>query len=248
MTASSAASPPNPSSPVRATSPLKASATTDQTSPLRVVVAEDQVLLREGIVRLLQEHGIEVVGVSGDATDLLRKTGAHRPDVVVSDVQMPPDHTDDGLRAAIKIRAEHPETGVLVLSQFLDERYALDLIGDDEHGVGYLLKDRVGDVNSFISAVRRVAAGGSALDPEVVARMLGRRRVDDPLELLTTREREVLALMAEGKSNAGIADSLHVTVAAVEKHATSIFSKLELGHEPSEHRRVLAVLKLLRAS
>jgi DNA-binding NarL/FixJ family response regulator len=216
--------------------------------PLRVVVAEDQVLLREGIIRLLREHGIDVVGVAGDAVDLVRKTGAHHPDVVITDVQMPPDHTDDGLRAAITIRSTHPRTGVLVLSQFLDERYALDLIGEDEHGVGYLLKDRVGDVASFVGAVRRVAAGGSALDPEVVARMLGRRRIDDPLAALTNREREVLALMAEGKSNAGIAESLQVTVAAVEKHATGIFSKLDIGHAPSEHRRVLAVLKLVRVS
>jgi DNA-binding NarL/FixJ family response regulator len=220
----------------------------DRPEPIRVVVAEDQVLLREGIVRLLQEHGIEVAGVAGDAVDLLRKTGAHHPDVVITDVQMPPDHSDDGLRAAIRIRAEQPQIGVLVLSQFLDERYALDLIGDNEHGVGYLLKDRVGDVASFIGAVRRVAAGGSALDPEVVARMLGRRRIDDPLQSLTAREREVLALMAEGKSNAGIAETLHVSVAAVEKHATGIFAKLDIGHAPHEHRRVLAVLRLLQAS
>lgn len=216
--------------------------------PLRVIVAEDQVLLREGIVRLLSEHGIEVVGQAGDAVDLIRKVGAHRPDVAVTDVQMPPDHTDDGLRAAIRIRAEHPQVGVLVLSQFLDERYALDLIGDDPHGVGYLLKDRVGDVNSFVDGIRRVAAGGSALDPEVVARMVGRKRREDPLAELSPREREVLALMAEGKSNAGIAEALHVTIAAVEKHATRIFSKLQLGTEPSEHRRVMAVLRLLQAS
>ena len=215
--------------------------------PLRVVVAEDQALLREGIVRLLQENGIEVVGVAGDAVDLLRKVRAHRPDVVVTDVRMPPDHGDDGLRAALQIRAEHPGVAVLVLSQFLDERYALDLIGDDSRAVGYLLKDRVGDVGAFVSAVRRVAGGGSALDPEVVARMLGRKRRDDPLAELSPREREVLTLMAEGKSNTGIAESLHVSVAAVEKHATAIFSKLALGGEPSEHRRVMAVLRLLQA-
>jgi DNA-binding NarL/FixJ family response regulator len=217
------------------------------TGALRVVVAEDQVLLREGIVRLLREHGIDVVAQAADATDLVRKVSAHHPDVAVTDVQMPPDHSDDGLRAAIRIRAEQPEVGVLVLSQFLDERYALDLIGDDPKGVGYLLKDRVGDVNSFVGAIRRVAAGGSALDPEVVARMVGRQRRDDPLAALSPREREVLALMAEGKSNAGIAESLHVTVAAVEKHSTRIFSKLDLGIEPSEHRRVMAVLRLLQA-
>jgi DNA-binding NarL/FixJ family response regulator len=219
----------------------------EPTEPLRVVVAEDQALLREGIVRLLREHAIDVVAQAGDAVDLMRKVAAHRPDVAVTDVQMPPDHSDDGLRAAIRIRAEYPGTGVLVLSQFLDERYALDLIGDDPKGVGYLLKDRVGDVMSFVGAIRRVAAGGSALDPEVVARMVGRRRRVDPLSDLTPREREVLALMAEGKSNAGIAESLHVTVAAVEKHSTRIFSKLDLGVEPNEHRRVMAVLRLLQA-
>jgi DNA-binding NarL/FixJ family response regulator len=215
---------------------------------LRVVVAEDQVLLREGIVRLLREHKIDVVAQAGDAFDLLRKVAAHHPDVAVTDVQMPPDHSDDGLRAAIRIRAELPEVGVLVLSQFLDERYALDLIGDDPHGVGYLLKDRVGDVNSFVAAIRRVAAGGSALDSEVVARMVGRKRREDPLDALSPREREVLALMAEGKSNTGIAEAMHVTVAAVEKHATRIFSKLGLGTDAGEHRRVLAVLKLLQVS
>jgi DNA-binding NarL/FixJ family response regulator len=215
--------------------------------PLRVVVAEDQVLLREGIVRLLRESGLEVVAQAGDAIDLLRKVGAHHPDVAIVDVQMPPDGTDDGLRAAIEIRAEHPEVAVLVLSQFLDERYALDLIGDDAGGVGYLLKDRVGDVANFTDAVRRVAAGGSVLDPEVVARMVGRLRRHDPIEDLSPREREVLALMAEGKSNPGIAEALHVSIAAVEKHATRIFAKLGLGHEPREDRRVMAVLTLLRA-
>jgi DNA-binding NarL/FixJ family response regulator len=211
-------------------------------------VAEDQVLFREGIVRLLGESGIEVVGQAGDAVDLLRKVGAHRPDVVVTDLQMPPDRTDDGLRAALEIRANWPSTGVVVLSQYLDERYALDLVGDDAGGVGYLLKDRVGEVRVFVDAVRRVARGGSALDPEVVARMLGRRRLDDPLAELSAREREVLALMAEGKSNQGIATALQVTVAAIEKHATRIFTKLELSHGPDDHRRVLAVLRLLEAS
>jgi DNA-binding NarL/FixJ family response regulator len=214
---------------------------------MRVVVAEDQTLLREGIVRLLRESGMDVVAQAADAQDLLRKTGAHRPDVVLTDIQMPPDGTDDGLRAALRIRSEHPEIGVLVLSQFLDERYALDLIGDDPHGVGYLLKDRVGAVAALTDAVRRVADGGSAVDPEVVARMLGRRRRVDPLQALTPREREVLALMAQGKSNAGIAETLHVTPAAVEKHATRIFAKLGLGHAPNEHRRVMAVLRLLQA-
>jgi len=217
-------------------------------APLRIVIAEDQVLLRAGLARLLTDAGMEVVGESGDAPDLLRKVAAHAPDVAVVDVQMPPDRTDDGLRAAIAIRRDHPEVGVLVLSQFSDERYALDLIGDDATGVGYLLKDRVADLDAFADAVRRVAAGGSALDPEIVGLMVGRRRKDDPLEALTPRERDVLALMAEGKSNQGIADALSVTLAAVEKHVTRIFSKLQLGHEPGEHRRVLAVLALLKAS
>jgi DNA-binding NarL/FixJ family response regulator len=217
-------------------------------APLRIVIAEDQVLLRAGLARLLADAGMEVVGEAGDAPDLLRKVAAHRPDVAIVDVQMPPDRTDDGLRAAIAIRREQPEVGVLVLSQFSDERYALDLIGDDATGVGYLLKDRVADLDAFADAVRRVGAGGSALDPEIVGLMVGRRRKDDPLAALSPRERDVLALMAEGKSNQGIADALHVTLAAVEKHVTRIFTKLRLGHEPSEHRRVLAVLALLKAS
>jgi DNA-binding NarL/FixJ family response regulator len=217
-------------------------------APLRVVIAEDQVLLRAGVARLLGDAGIEVVGEAGDAPDLLRKVAAHHPDVAIVDVQMPPDRTDDGLRAAIAIRHDHPGVGVLVLSQFSDERYALDLIGDDASGVGYLLKDRVADLAAFADAVRRVAAGGSALDPEIVGLMVGRRRKDDPLDALTPRERDVLALMAQGKSNAGIAEALHVSLAAVEKHVTRIFTKLRLGHEPGEHRRVLAVLTLLKAS
>jgi DNA-binding NarL/FixJ family response regulator len=217
-------------------------------APLRVVIAEDQVLLRAGLARLLTDAGMEVVGEAGDAPDLMRKVAAHRPDVAVVDVQMPPDRTDDGLRAAIAIRRDHPDVGVLVLSQFSDERYALDLIGEDAAGVGYLLKDRVADLEAFAGAVRRVAAGGSALDPEIVGLMVGRRRKDDPLQELTPRERDVLALMAEGKSNAGIAEALGVTLAAVEKHVTRIFTKLELGHEPGEHRRVLAVLTRLKAT
>jgi DNA-binding NarL/FixJ family response regulator len=216
-------------------------------SPLRVVVAEDQALLRAGLVKILQQSGIEVVAQAADATDLLRKARAHKPDVVVCDVQMLPDHTDDGLRAAVLIREELPQTGVLVLSQFLEESYAVDLVGDSAAGVGYLLKDRVGDVATFVAAVRRVAAGGSALDPRVVATMLGRVRKDDPLQLLSPRERDVLSGMAEGLSNQGIAEALHVTPAAVEKHVTRIFSKLDLGHEPTAHRRVLAVLRVLRA-
>jgi len=214
---------------------------------LRVVVAEDQALLRQGIVRLLEDAGFDVVAEAGDAPDLLRKVGAHQPDVAIVDVQMPPDNTDDGLRAAIEIRARHPEVGVLVLSQHVDERYALDLIGDSAEGVGYLLKDRVADFANFADAVRRVAAGGSALDPAVVSRMLGRRRRDDPLDVLTPREREVLELMAEGRSNRGIAEALVVTPNAVEKHITSILSKLDVREAPEDHRRVLAVLTFLRS-
>jgi DNA-binding NarL/FixJ family response regulator len=217
-------------------------------TPLRVVVAEDQVLLREGLSRLLADAGFEVVAQAGDAVDLRRKVAAHHPDVAVIDVQMPPDRTDDGLRAAIEIRREHPETGILMLSQFRDEAYALDLIGENAGGVGYLLKDRIADIDSFADAVRRVAGGGSALDPEIVGLMVGRRRKHDPLEALTPREHQVLVLMAEGKSNLGIAESLSVSLAAVEKHVGRIFGKLGLGSEPLEHRRVLAVLTLLRAS
>jgi DNA-binding NarL/FixJ family response regulator len=215
--------------------------------PLRVLIAEDQLLLRAGLTRLLQDAGLDVVAQAGDAPDLLRKARAHRPDVAIVDVQMPPDMTDDGLRAAIALRAELPGVGVLVLSQYLEERYALDLVGDDARGVGYLLKDRVADVDAFVAAIERVAAGGSALDPAVVARMAGRRRAGDPLAALTPREHEVLALMAEGLSNAGIAARLGVGTAAVEKHASGIFTKLGLGEEPGEHRRVMAVLRLLRA-
>jgi DNA-binding NarL/FixJ family response regulator len=216
--------------------------------PLRVVIGEDDVLLREGIVRLLSEAGFEVAAQAGDAPDLLRKALAHRPDVAVVDVQMPPGGRDDGLRAAIELRRQHPETGVLVLSQVYEEHYALELIGERPDGAGYLLKERVGDVDEFIDAVERVAAGGSALDPEVVARMLGRRRTAGPVDRLTPRERDVLAAMAEGKSNQGIAEALVVTEAAVEKHVTSIFQKLGLGATPTEHRRVLAVLTYLRNS
>src|SRR3954465_9856761 len=198
--------------------------------------------MREGIARLLAEGGFEVVAQAGDADELLRKALAHRPDVVIADVQMPPGHGDDGLRAALQLRRERPEIGVLVLSQFYEEDYALDLIGERPAGVGYLLKERVGDVDSFIDPVSRVAAGGSALDPEGVGRMLGRRRADGPLDTLSPRERDVLASMAEGKSNHGISEALFVSEAAVEKHVTSIFHKLGLGRSPSGHRRVLAVL------
>jgi DNA-binding NarL/FixJ family response regulator len=213
---------------------------------MRVVVAEDSVLLREGIVRLLEEGGFEVVGQAGDAEDLVRKVSAHKPDVAVVDIRMPPTSTDDGLRAALHIRRMLPDTGVLVLSQYVEEGYALELVGDGADGTGYLLKDRVADVERFIDAVRRVGDGGSVLDPEVVATLLGRRRRDDPLEELTGREREVLALMAEGRSNHAIAEQLVVTERAVEKHVTSIFGKLGLAPAPEDHRRVLAVLTFLR--
>ena len=215
--------------------------------PLTVVVAEDQALLREGLVRLLGDLGFRVVGEAADAVTLLEVAERERPDVVVVDVQMPPDGTDDGLRAAREIRARGLAGGVLVLSQYLEEHYALDLIGEDAGGVGYLLKDRVDDARSLGESLRRVAAGGSALDPEVVARMVGRRRRDSPLDDLTPREREVLSLMAEGKSNPGIGEALGVTPAAIEKHVTQIFLKLGIRAEGGEHRRVMAVLAQLRA-
>ena len=216
-------------------------------SRLRVVVGEDDVLLRAGICRLLADAGIEVVAQTGDADDLLRKALGHRPDVTLTDVQMPPRNEDDGLRAALELRRERPESHILVLSQHADQQYALDLVGDEPAGVGYMLKERVGDVETFIEALERVARGGTALDPEVVALMLGRRRPDDPLESLTPRERDVLAAMAAGKSNRGIATELFISGAALEKHTTSIFGKLELDPSPDEHRRVLAALKYLSA-
>ena len=214
---------------------------------MRVVVADDSVLLREGVVRLLEDSGFDVVGQAGDADDLRRKVYAHKPDVAVVDVRMPPDNTDDGLRAALEIRERQPETGVLVLSQYVEEGYALDLVGEGGGGVGYLLKDRVADLDRFTDSVRRVGSGGSALDPDVVARLLGRSRREDPLEEVTPREREVLELMAEGRSNNAIAEALVVTERAVEKHVTSIFGKLGLTPTAEDHRRVLAVLAFLRA-
>jgi DNA-binding NarL/FixJ family response regulator len=214
---------------------------------MRVVVADDSVLLREGVVRLLEENGFEVVGQAGDAEDLIRKVRAHKPDVAVVDIRMPPTNTDDGLRAALEIRAELPDTGVLVLSLDVEEGYALDLVGESAGGVGFLLKDRVADVERFVDSVRRVADGGSALDPEVVSQLVGRARRDDPLDELTPREREVLELMAEGRSNNAIAEHMIVTERAVEKHVTSIFGKLGLAPAPEDHRRVLAVLAFLRA-
>jgi DNA-binding NarL/FixJ family response regulator len=214
---------------------------------MRVVVAEDSVLLREGVVRLLQEAGHEVVGQAGDPDDLMRKVRAHKPDLAVVDVRMPPTQTDEGLRAAKAIRAEHPTVGVLVLSGYVEPTYAQELLAENAEGLGYLLNDRVADVSDFADAVRRVGAGGSALDPEVVSLLMGRSREDDPLTELTPREREVLGLMAEGRSNAAIAEQLVVTERAVEKHVTSIFSKLRLTASTEDHRRVLAVLRFLEA-
>lgn len=213
----------------------------------RVVIGEDDVLFREGLKRLLAEGGMDVVGQAASAEDLVRKASAHRPDVVVTDVRMPPGNTDDGLRAAIEIRHRHPGIGVLVLSKYVAERSALKLIADNAAGVGYLLKDRVADLDHFVDAVRRVAEGGSALDPEIVSRLLGRVG-EDPLQPLTSREREVLAAMAEGHSNQGIATALVITEDAVEKHVRSILRKLDIGPSTSGHRRVLAVLAFLRST
>jgi DNA-binding NarL/FixJ family response regulator len=213
---------------------------------MRVIVAEDSVLLREGVVRVLREAGFEVVGQAGDGQDLLRKVRMHRPDVAVIDIRMPPSYTDEGLQAALAIRAEMPDTGVLVLSQYIEQQFALELLGENAAGVGYLLKNRVSDLERFTDAVRRVAEGGSSLDPEVVSQMLGRRRMKDPLAALTSREREVLGLMAEGRSNQGIAENLVISERAVEKHVTSIFTKLGLPPAVEDHRRVLAVLAFLK--
>jgi DNA-binding NarL/FixJ family response regulator len=210
---------------------------------LRVVIAEDAVLLREGLARLLVDGGLEVVATVEDAIGLVTAVERERPDVCVVDVRMPPTHTDEGLRAAIEIRARWPGTAVLVLSQYVEERYATELLSGDTRGVGYLLKDRVADVREFLDALRRVADGGTALDPEVVAQLLARSR--RPHDQLTPREGEVLALMAEGRSNAGIAERLVVSEGAVEKHVSNIFAKLELAPASSDHRRVLAVLAYL---
>ena len=207
---------------------------------IRVVVGEDQSFVREGIVSVLQDGGFDVVGTTDNAPELVRMADAYGPDVVIADIQMPPDHSDDGLRAA------HPGTGVLVLSQFLEDRYAFELVADGAQGVGYLLKEKVGDMGMFADAVRRIADGGSVLDPDVVARLVGRKRKASPLDDLTPRERQVLALIAEGRSNAGIAHDLVVSVAAIERHVTGIFDKLSLHQSPEAHRRVLAVLTYLR--
>ena len=214
---------------------------------MRVVVADDAVLIREGVVRILREAGFDVQAQAGNADDLLLHVRSLVPDVAVVDIRMPPTHTDEGLRAAQRIRAEYPGVGVLVLSQYVEPGYALELLAGSAEGVGYLLKERIGNIDEFVGAVRRVADGGSALDPAVVSEIVGRRRRDDPLALLTPREREVLELMAQGRSNQGIAERLVVTERAVEKHVTSIFAKLQLPPVAGDHRRVLAVLTYLRA-
>jgi DNA-binding NarL/FixJ family response regulator len=214
---------------------------------VRVAIAEDGVLLREGLARLLGEAGFEVVAQCGDADDLLLTVRGNSLDAVIVDIRLPPTHSDEGLRAAIEIRERHPSIGVLVLSQYVELGLAMKLLADSAEGVGYLLKDRVSDVEDFVSAVRRVADGGSAIDPIIVSTLLSRQRNDDPLELLTPREREVLVLMAEGSSNQGIADELVITTRAVEKYVSSIFGKLGLPSTGSESRRVLAVLAFLRA-
>jgi DNA-binding NarL/FixJ family response regulator len=213
---------------------------------MRVVLAEDSVLLREGVARLLEEAGFEVVGQAGTAEELLLKVRSYSPEVAIVDIRMPPTHTDEGLRAAREIREKHPQTGVLVLSQYIEPEYALDLLSESAEGVGYLLKDRISDIAEFAGAVRRVAEGGSALDPAVVGLLVGRSRKDDPLATLTPREREVLELMAEGRSNGAISERLFITERAVEKHVTSIFGKLRLPADAADHRRVLAVLAYLR--
>jgi DNA-binding NarL/FixJ family response regulator/class 3 adenylate cyclase len=215
-------------------------------TPVRVVLADDSVLLREGIARLLLEAGFDVVAQSGNAEDLLRHVAMHKPDVAVVDIRMPPTQTDEGLRAAKEIREHHETTGVLVLSQYVEPGYAMELLSESAEGVGYLLKDRVADIEEFAAAVRRVAEGGSALDPTVVSELVGRHRRDDPLADLSPREREVLEFMAEGRSNQAIAERMFVTLRAVEKHVTSIFVKLRLPATAEDHRRVLAVLALLR--
>jgi DNA-binding NarL/FixJ family response regulator len=213
---------------------------------VRAVIADDSVLLREGIARLLSSEGVEVAGQAGDADDLLRKVGAHRPDVAIVDIRMPPRGEDDGVVAALTIRERHPGTGVLVLSQYVTEAYAMRLLEGGTDGVGYLLKDRVSDVDTFVQAVRRVAAGGSVLDPHVVRELMSRKRADDPLGALSPRERDVLGLMAEGRTNGGIAKALFVTDKAVERHVTNIFSKLLIDPGADDHRRVLAVLAWLQ--
>ena len=213
---------------------------------MRAVIAEDSVLLREGVARILDDAGVEVVGQCATADELLRKVRGADPDVAIIDIRLPPTHNDEGMRAALEIREAHPSVGVLVLSQYVELGLALKLLAESADGAGYLLKDRITDVDEFVAAVKRVAAGGSAIDPKIVSTLLARERPDDPIANLTPREREVLELMAEGSSNQGIADKLVITVGAVEKYASSIFDKLKLPSTRSESRRVLAVLAFLR--
>jgi DNA-binding NarL/FixJ family response regulator len=214
---------------------------------VRAVIAEDSVLLREGLTRLLGENGIEVVGSCETAEDLLLKVRSHAPDVAIVDIRLPPTHNDEGLRGALEIRLRYPSVGVLVLSQYVEVGLAMKLLADSAEGAGYLLKDRVSDVREFIEAVHRVAAGGSAIDPIIVSELLSKRRSDDPLDGLTPRERQVLELMAEGRSNQGIADKLVITLRSVEKYVSSIFGKLGLSTSGGDSRRVLAVLLYLRS-
>ncbi len=214
---------------------------------MRVVIAEDSVLLREGLARVLGESGFDVVAQVGDATELRRAVRRTKPDVAIVDVRMPPTQTDEGAQAAKEIRAEHPEVAVLVLSNVVEARVALELFSERPEGFGYLLKDRVLEIDDFLESVRRVAGGGTAIDPDVVIQLVGRRRVHDPLEELTPREREVLGLMAEGRSNRGICEKLFVSPKTVETHVNSIFLKLNLALAPDDHRRVLAVLAFLRS-
>jgi DNA-binding NarL/FixJ family response regulator len=214
---------------------------------VRVAIAEDSVLLREGVARLLDDAGFEVVAKCGDAKDLMLKVRSYQLDIVIVDIRLPPTHTDEGIQAALEIRANHPDVSVLVLSQYVELGLALKLLSDSAEGVGYLLKDRISDVDDFVGAVRRVANGGSAVDPNIVSTLLSRQRDDDPLASLTPREREVLELMATGSSNQGIADKLVITLRAVEKYVSSIFGKLGLPSSGSESRRVLAVLTFLRS-
>ncbi len=217
------------------------------TAALRVILAEDQVLLREGVARLLTEAGFEVIGQAGDHDELLHLVRTDPPDVAVVDIRMPPTHTDEGIRAAHQIRQQFPGVGVLVLSQYLETAYALRLVADGAERLGYLLKDRVADIDQFIDAVRRVARGESVIDPAVVARLVSRPRLDHPLDTLSEREREVLALMAEGRSNLAIEHRLFLSAKTVETHVRSIFNKLALQPAPDDHRRVLAVLTYLRS-